>query len=161
MSGMFLDPKIGSTYGFCAAQAVSTMGYKETMGFIQLFGSNIGGNDPNAWVRRQYRLSVLWVSSRAGNRAVYGHGRGQHGRAKTQPSYYGPAPARGTEIVGLRVAVTAVKRHKKTVVSPHGPHRSLPCRVRAACESLTGSTARLRNRITVPYSVLHGYGCQP
>jgi hypothetical protein len=110
----------------------------------------------NPWVRRQYGLSVLWVSSRAGNHAVYGHSR-----AKTQPSYYGPAPARGTETVGLRVAVTAVKRHKKTVVSPHGPHRSLPCRVRAACESLTGSMARLRNRITVPYSVLHGYGCQP
>jgi hypothetical protein len=46
-------------------------------------------------------------------------------------------------------------------VSPHGPHGSLPCRVRAACERLTSSTARLRNRITVPYSVLHGYGCQP
>ncbi|KAJ7806938.1 hypothetical protein B0H14DRAFT_2610107 [Mycena olivaceomarginata] len=52
-------------------------------------------------------------------------------------------PARGTETVGLRVAVTAVKRHKKTVVSPHGPHGSLPCRVRAACESLMSSTARL------------------
>jgi hypothetical protein len=63
-------------------------------------------------------------------------------------------PARGTETVGLRVAVKAVKRHKKTVVSLHGPHGSLPCRVRAACESLTSSTARLRNRITVPYGAV-------
>ncbi|KAJ7856826.1 hypothetical protein B0H14DRAFT_2578654 [Mycena olivaceomarginata] len=86
---------------------------------------------------------ALLRRARAGNRTVYGHGRGQHGRAKTRPSYYGPG---GDKVL--------LHTHTKTVVSPHGPHGLLPCRVRAACQSLTSSTARLRNRITVPYSVL-------
>ncbi|KAJ7795331.1 hypothetical protein B0H14DRAFT_3554788 [Mycena olivaceomarginata] len=78
--------------------------------------------------RLELAVCAAGRARRAGNRAVYGHGRGQHGRAKTRPSYYGPGGDR--VLLHAHKKTVDVNRTRSTRLAPV----SCPCRMRKSDE---------------------------